>query len=57
MNTDRQMIVQAVLEGKIGPEHMTSEELLEINLNLMEAITDRMIEQGRIVFAEHDTVQ
>lgn len=57
MNIDRQMVARAVLEGQIGVEHMTSEELLEINLNLMEAITDRMIEQGRIVFAEHDTVQ
>ena len=57
MNIDRQMVARAVLEGQIGVEHMTSEELLEINLNLMEMIGERKMAEGLTVFTDFDTLQ
>lgn len=57
MNLDRMMVARAVFAGQLGPEHITNEELLEINLNMMEMIGERKMEEGKTVFADHDTLQ
>ena len=57
MDSDRQMVAQAVLEGQLGVEHITNDELLEIQLNLMDAIGTKLYQEGYIVFADHDTLQ
>ena len=57
MNLDRMMVARAVFAGQLGPEHITNEELLEINLNMMEMIGERKMEEGKIVFADHNTLQ
>lgn len=51
------MVAQAVLEGQLGVEHITNDELLEIQLNLMDAIGTKLYQEGYIVFADHDTLQ
>lgn len=57
MNLDRMMVARAVFAGQLGPEYITNEELLEINLNMMEMIGERKMEEGKTVFADHDTLQ
>lgn len=57
MNLDRMMVARAVFAGQLGPEHITEEELLEVNLNMMEMIGERKMEEGKVVFADHDTLQ
>ena len=57
MNLDRMMVARAVYAGQLGPEHITNEELLEINLNMMTMIGERKMEEGKTVFADHDTLQ
>ena len=57
MNVDRMLVARAVFAGQLGPEHITEEELLEVNMNLMLMIGDRKISEGLIVFADHDTLQ
>jgi uncharacterized protein (DUF2267 family) len=37
---DREMIIQAVFDGVLGAEHITLEELQEIEENLFEEICD-----------------
>lgn len=41
MTPDRQMVMQAVLEGKLPPESVTLEELQEVEETLFELIADR----------------
>jgi hypothetical protein len=41
MTEERMMVFQAVLDGKLGVEHMTLEELNEIQNNLFEVIADK----------------
>ena len=57
MNLDRMMVARAVFAGQLGPEYITNEELLEINLNMMTMIGERKMEEGKTVFADHDTLQ
>ena len=38
---DRDMIIEAVLEGILSAEHITEDELFEIEENLFEAICDQ----------------
>lgn len=41
MNEDRLMVFQSVLDGTLGAEHMTLEELKEIENMLFEVIADK----------------
>lgn len=57
MNVDRMLVARAVFAGQLPPDYITSDELLEINLNMMEMIGERKIEEGKVVFADHETLQ
>jgi uncharacterized protein (DUF2267 family) len=49
---DREMIIQAVFDGILGAEHITMEEIQEIEENLFEEICDM-----HTPFAAWDTIQ
>ena len=44
---DRKMLQLAALEGKVGSDMLTNEDLMEIELMLMEAIIDKKIAEGK----------
>ena len=54
MNEDRQMVAEAVLEGLIGPEHLTDSEIEELEILasdlVMEQLMDDAAERGCSVF-------
>lgn len=41
MTEDRQMVMMAVLEGKLDASHVTYEEIMELQDRVFEAIADR----------------
>lgn len=41
MTEDRQMVMQAVLEGKLDESHVTYEEVMELQEIVFELISDR----------------
>ena len=63
MNTDREMVAQSVLDGVIGAEYLTDQELEEIEFRVqefcMQKEMDRAVERGCAVFdgIEGDPVQ
>lgn len=52
MNEERKMIMQAVLEGKLDANHVTMEEIKEVEDLVFELIADR-----KTPFATHETLQ
>lgn len=52
MTEERQMVMQAVLEGKLDPTHVTMEELQEVENTIFELIADR-----KTPFQTHETLQ
>jgi hypothetical protein len=52
MTEDRKLVMQAVLEGKLDPSHVTMEELHEVEEVLFELIADR-----KTPFQTHETLQ
>ena len=54
MNEDRLMVAEAVINGLIGEEHLTTAEIEEITERLHDAITDKLLaealERGCSVF-------
>ena len=58
MNGDRLMIAQAVLEGKIGPEHLTQQEVDELFVLVAERAFEKCMreaeERGLNVFEGFD---
>jgi len=63
MNTDREMIAQAVLDGVISADYLTDLELEEIEFRVqefcMQKEMDRAVERGCAVFdgIEGDPIQ
>jgi hypothetical protein len=63
MNEDRLMVAEAVINGLIGEEHLTSAEIDEIFERLSDAITDKLLaeaeQRGCSVFdgIDGDTLQ
>lgn len=59
MNVDRHLVAQAVLEGQLGPEHLTDAELEEIECRVVNfAIAKEMDmakERGLTVIRYTDT--
>ena len=45
MKRNREMIVHAVLEGKLGAEHLTKKELDEIQETVVNAAMEKLMEQ------------
>lgn len=45
MTEDRQMIMAAVLEGKLDASHVTMEEIKEVERNVLELIAERHAEE------------
>jgi hypothetical protein len=52
MTESRQMVMQAVLEGKLDASHVTLEELQEVEETIFELIADR-----ETPFQTHETLQ
>jgi hypothetical protein len=46
MSPDRQMIATAVLEGKLGAEHLTWEEVQEIEATVHELIIEKSLDEA-----------
>ena len=44
---DRKLLQLAALDGKVGADMLTNEDLIEIELMLMEAIIDKKILEGK----------
>ncbi len=63
MNPFRQMVAQAVLNGQISADHLTSKEIKELEQQALEAAMekemDAAVARGLSVFAgiEGDTIQ
>ena len=46
MSPDRQMVATAVLEGKLGAEHLTWEEVNEIEVTVYELIMEKSLDEA-----------
>ena len=57
MNLDRMLVARAVFAGQLPANVLTAEEVTEIELKAMELIVDRKLNDGLIVFADHNTLQ
>ncbi len=57
MTPDRIEVMQAVLRGEIGAEHVTMEEIKELEMAVMDAIVAKRFETNPAVFSGYDTVQ
>lgn len=57
MNVDRALVARAVFAGQLPASVLTDGEITEIQLNAMNMIIESKLNQGLIVFADHDTVQ
>ena len=57
MNLDRMLVARAVFAGQLPANALTAEEVTEIELKAMELIVDRKLDDGMIVFADHNTLQ
>jgi hypothetical protein len=59
LKRDKQLILMAVLEGKLGAEHLTSRELKKLEWQVINAVYYKKVEeleqQGRYVFDEYQT--
>lgn len=58
MRKDRQMLVAAVLDGKLGAEHLTKKELDELQETVvhvaMEKLMEELLEQGHWVMWDEE---
>ena len=55
VDTDRSLIVRAVLQGQIAASNLLDSDLLDLELQTMELIADEKLRQGYTVFSD-DTV-
>lgn len=56
MKQDRMLVVQAVLSGKLGAEHLTKKELVKIQIQVVHMAMEKEIEklqsQGKYVYQD-----
>ena len=55
VDTDRSLVVRAVLQGQIAADNLSDSDLLDLQLRTMELIADEKLRQGYTVFSD-DTV-
>lgn len=48
LDADRRALQIAALDGKVGSDMLTNEDLIEIELMLMEVIIDKKIAEGKV---------
>ena len=46
MNVDRELVAQAVLAGQIGPEHLTYDEVEELEWRACDAAMNRAMDEA-----------
>ena len=57
MNIDRSLVARAVFAGQLPASVLTEQDIVDIELNTMELIIERKLYEGKVVFADHDTLQ
>jgi hypothetical protein len=56
MNVDRALVARAVFAGQLPASVLTEQDIVDIELNTMGLIVERKLYEGKIVFADHDTL-
>ena len=56
VDTDRSLIVRAVLQGQIDANHLLDSDLLDLELQTMDLVSDEKLRQGYIVFSADNVV-
>lgn len=57
LDTDRSLLVRAVLSGQIDADNLLDSDVLDLQLRTMELIADEKLHQGYIVFSDDSTLQ
>ena len=57
LDTDRSLIVRAVLQNQIAASNLLDSDILDLELQTMELISDEKLRQGYIVFSDDLTLQ
>ena len=57
LDTDRSLLVRAVLSGQIDADNLLDSDVLDLQLHTMELIADEKLHQGYIVFSDDSTLQ
>lgn len=57
LDTDRSLLVRAVLSGQIDADNLLDSDVLDLQLRTMELIADEKLRQGYIVFSDDSTLQ
>lgn len=57
LDTDRSLLVRAVLQGQIDAENLLDSDILDLELQTMELVADEKLRQGYIVFSDDSTLQ
>lgn len=55
MTPDRQEVMQAVLRGELSADHVTAEEIRELEECIMDAIIEKRAQSNPSVFSGMDT--
>ena len=56
LDTDRSLVVRAVLQGQIAADNLLDSDLLDLQLRTMELIADEKLHQGYMVFSDDHVV-
>lgn len=56
LDSDRSLIVRAVLQGQIDADYLLDSDLVDLQLRTMELIADEMLARGYMVFSDDPVV-
>ena len=56
VDTDRSLIVRAVLQGQIAASNLLDSDILDLELQTMELISDEKLAEGYMVFSADNVV-
>jgi hypothetical protein len=56
LDSDRSLIVRAVLQGQIDADNLLDSDLVDLQLRTMELIADEMLARGYMVFSDDPVV-
>lgn len=57
LDADRSLLVRAVLQGQIDADNLLDSDILDLELQTMELVSDEKLRQGYIVFSDFSTLQ
>lgn len=56
VDADRSLIVRAVLQGQIAASNLLDSDILDLELQTMELVSDEKLRQGYMVFSDDSSL-